>query len=367
MNATAPNTALTLCTCRIGTRTSVTARGFRGRCACLQEKTSSVFFTYDADELKCQLNKHLQLSAGAGVRLLTNCSTVSIVSVIHWLCLNGVTRLILLGPFYFSALHACRALSLPYEIRPVIRNVDGTYYLPELGRSDLAGRVALWVTNPIYSSGAYIRNGEGYLRALLDLGVRVVLDETLAVPELSLGHRLAHNENCLAIYSPHKTLNINGVKFSYVVGAEHLEDQLEQWADVFNGGLTTSATTAIRHYLSPNFGLCRSRMHRFAVAAYRQIRQTCSDDRRVTVDQWEAGNFATCYFSDVPGELAFDHAAMWHLVRDTAAVVFPTTCSYADTRWGFGFRLNLTRLSPQFLAAFSRIFDRLCRSSTPVA
>ena len=326
----------------------------------------SYFFTYDAEELKCRLNKHLQLTDGAGVRLLTNCSTMSIVSIIHWLHLNDVERLILLGPFYFSVLHACRALSLPYEIRPMIRNDDGTYHLPELRRSDLAGRVAVWVTNPIYSSGAYIRDGEAHLRVLLDLGVRVVLDETLAVPELSLGHRLARDGNCLAIYSPHKTLNINGVKFSYVVGAEHLEDPLEQWADVFNGGLTTSATTAIHHFLSPNFDLCRSRMQRFAASAYRRVCQTCSEDAQVTVDRWEAGNFATCYFSDVPGEFAFDHAAMWHLVRDTAAVVFPTTCSYADTRWGFGFRLNLTRLSGQFLAAFSRIVDRLCRSSAPM-
>src|SRR5258706_5526028 len=149
----------------------------------------SYFFTYDAEEFKSRLNKHLRLTAGAGVRLLTNCSTVSIVSVVHWLRLNGVAKVILLGPFYFSVLHACRALSLPYETRPVIRNGDGTYNLPELRRNDLAGRVALWVTNPIYSSGAYIRNGEAHLRALLDLGVRVVLDETLAVPELSLGHR----------------------------------------------------------------------------------------------------------------------------------------------------------------------------------
>ena len=323
----------------------------------------SYFFTYDAEELKCRLSQHLGLTAGAGVRLLTNCSTVSIVSIIHWLRLTGVTRIILFGPFYFSVLHACRALALPYEIRRAIRNNDGTYNLPKLPRADLTNRVAVWITNPIYSSGAYIRDGEAQLRALLDIGVRVVLDETLAVPELSLGHRLAHAENCVAIYSPHKTLNINGVKFSYVVGTRQFEDRIEQWADVFNGGLTTSATTAIRHFLSANFGLCRSRMHRFAAAAYRRICDASSDGCRVSIDRWEAGNFATCYFSDVPGELAFDHTAMWNLVRDTAAVVFPTTCSYADRHWGFGFRLNLTRLSPEFLAAFSRIVSRFCRSS----
>jgi hypothetical protein len=189
------------------------------------------------------------------------------VSIIHWLRLSGVTRVILVGPFYFSVLHACRALALPYEIRPAIRDDDGTYYIPQFPRADLTDRVAVWITNPIYSSGAYIRDGEAQLRAMLDLGVRVVLDETLAVPALSLGHRLAHHENCVAIYSPHKTLNVNGVKFSYVVGTQQFENRIEQWADVFNGGLTTRhdghPTLSLNEFRSmplANASFCRCRL-----------------------------------------------------------------------------------------------------------
>jgi len=319
------------------------------------------WFTYEMQELKSAVGQRLALTPGSGVRLFTNSSTVSTIAVVHWLRNVGVRRMVILAPFYFSVLRACDALGVACEIVPLTRHFDGDstrYRIPTqlpIGDGD-----CLWVTNPVYSSGGYISGARDELSSIAD-GTFVVLDETLSDSSLGLAQTLSSNSRIVALHSPHKGLNINGVKFSCVIGTEDCQDHLDQWSDVLTGGLAASAVTAIRHFLSPNFETCCKEFRSFTRVAHLRLRQICNSSGAARFDDWESGNFVACYSPLIDGGIGFSSERMNDLVEKTASIVFPTACSFADPAWGFGFRLNLTRFDQQFSAAFRRLVSYLSR------
>ena len=76
------------------------------------------------------------------------------------------------------------------------------------------------------------------------------------MPGQELARILPINNYFYSIYSPHKPLFINSIKFSVIVCPKRNDDFLEQWIDVLGGGLLHSNISAIMHFLSANYQSC---------------------------------------------------------------------------------------------------------------
>lgn len=318
------------------------------------------FFTYELEELKDALVRAFGFR-NARVALLTNSGTNSTAAVVHRLSQSGVRHALIFTPCYFSVLRACEMFGITTHVIPFHRN-GGSYQMP--APPEVGDDTVVWVTNPVFSTGCYV--DVDWLPDLVRRGGSVVLDETLAVAQRSLTFHMPDDGRWFALHSPHKTLNVNGVKFSAVVGPRDADDSLEQWSDIISGGLAASTVMAIRHFLSPNFAACREILQSFTSAAFATLMDR-SRELMFDVDQWTAGNFASVYLRDVPGWRGMDEPWLRRIMEASGVTVFPSVVSGADPSWGFGFRVNLTRYDASWIGALTRVIAAAAdfSSSTP--
>lgn len=187
--------------------------------------------------------------------LLTSSSTCSIVNMINFLKLNGFKKLCILTPAYFSVEQSCKIFNLKFEKKALIFR-NGEYYIPvEYILKNHFDTV--WLTSPVYSTGkVYDETQIHAIQELINHRILVLADETLAMHGQELARKLPISKYFYSIYSPHKSLFINSIKFSAILCPKYNDDFLEQWIDVLGGALLHSNITAIRHFLSPNYQVC---------------------------------------------------------------------------------------------------------------
>lgn len=187
--------------------------------------------------------------------LLTPSATSSIINMINFLKNNGYKKLCILEPAYFSVEQTCILFDLPYE-KCNIQFINNHYVIPyKYIKSN--GFDAVWITSPIYSTSTEYDYGQiNVIQKLIDQNVLVIADETLALPNQELCRKIPIGKHFFCIYSPHKPLFINGIKFSAILCPKYLDDFLEQWIDVLGGGLLHSNLMAIQHFLSENYNQC---------------------------------------------------------------------------------------------------------------
>ena len=187
--------------------------------------------------------------------LLTSSSTNSIINIINYLKLNGYHKICILNPSYFSVEQACKIFNFSYEKKSMSCRY-GEYTIPVdyILKNNFD---AIWLTSPIYSTSIQYDNSQiAAIYKLIEAHILVIADESLALPGQELCKKIPINQYFFAIYSPHKPLFINSIKFSAIVCPLENDDFLEQWIDVLGGALLQSNLVAIHHYLSPNFQLC---------------------------------------------------------------------------------------------------------------
>lgn len=187
--------------------------------------------------------------------LITPSSTCSITNMINFLKLNNFRKLCILAPSYFSVEQNCKIFNLPYE-KIYLEYVNEKYILPieKIIANDFD---AIWLTSPIYSTGIlYEKSQIEVISQLMKRQILVIADETLALPGQELSRIIPISDYFYSIYSPHKSLFINSIKFSIILCPAKNDDFLEQWIDVLGGGLLHSNIMAIYHFLSSNYQDC---------------------------------------------------------------------------------------------------------------
>ena len=188
--------------------------------------------------------------------LLPN-STLSILNIINYLKLHGYKRLWIFQPSYFSVEEACSIFKIPVTKVP-LSYTNGKYEI-SFNLSKIKLDEAIWITSPIYSTNCYpdkkMINTINNLTASNHL---VIIDESLNINGYETIRQLNLNKYLFGIYSPHKSLFINGLKFSAIICNKENDDFLEQWIDVLGGALPTSSINAVEHFLSENYDLCKS-------------------------------------------------------------------------------------------------------------
>ncbi|MCM1234173.1 MAG: hypothetical protein NC489_29060 [Ruminococcus flavefaciens] len=193
-------------------------------------------------------SQYLQSTMG----LLLQSSTIAIVNMINLLINKNQKRLCILQPAYFSVEHCCSVFSLDYGFEQIVFSKNHPKIPIEKilnGRYD-----CVWITSPIFCTGYYYSKTQiEEIKILKSAGLTLIFDESLAIPGKELIKYFPVDNNIFAIYSPHKSISINGLKFSVIICNKCYEEFLEQWIDVFSGALSSSNRDAVLHYISKNF------------------------------------------------------------------------------------------------------------------
>lgn len=177
--------------------------------------------------------------------------TSSIHLVIQALRKNDVRRALVVTPAYFSVLSTLNQCG----VTTIYHHLDlrsGLEVDPQKIITAATSQMvqAIFINGPIFSTGKTVPPDTlaQIIQYAEEAGVFVVVDETLAgLPWFQLGHEPYLNEamrqvfkspNGIYIYSATKSLFINGIKHSMVIGKESLIAEMEHTADHIMGGLT---------------------------------------------------------------------------------------------------------------------------------
>jgi histidinol-phosphate/aromatic aminotransferase/cobyric acid decarboxylase-like protein len=283
----------------------------------------------------------LGIRADASSLFLENGSS-AILAVANVLALSGVSEVVVVRPCYFTVPYALARVGLRTREVYAARRENG-YALPVGLELDSAS--VLWITHPIYNTGDYgLSHQCRDLLAHLEAGVVVVADEALALCPSGLAAVLGGHPRFIGIYTPHKSICVNGLKFSTVVFHPDKEPPFDHWTDVLSGGLGLSAVTAINHFLSTDFDTYRDAFLA-EVNGTREwhtdlLAREASDALR---DHGVRGHFLTVYFPNLPAGLGDDLPFLAEVLEASGASLIPGSRIGFDPAWGFCFRVNLAR------------------------
>lgn len=290
--------------------------------------------------------------------LFTPSTTTSILCVLNWLKSQRKKRILAMCPSYFSLAHACRSFGLALN-RAYLKRSNGGFMLPPENSRIWREPSVLWLTNPVYGAGVYLsRTDVLFIDDLLKSGWTVIADECLALPGQELIRMLGEHKHFVSICSPHKSVCVNGVKFSVILfNRKHLA-HLERWADVWYGGLGCSSSLAIIHFLSANFDAYQSIFMR-SIATQRKIVEQLCIKPYVEMDTEAKGHFVSCYFPTLSTRLGNSRAFLEKLVDSTGGSVISGNRSRFGRECGFSFRVNLARSGPRFRPTLTRIIEQV--------
>lgn len=298
-----------------------------------------------------------------------NAGTTAVLLAVWWLKAQGIGRVAILGPTYFPVPHVCEAINLPSD-RFYMRRICGTWQLPKeeilSAIKEAPSDIALWITNPVFSTGCYLSEGDrGFLASILKGGGTIVADECLSINGYELSRTLGDFGQFLGLYSPHKSVSINSTKFAAIVFDSVYEDFFHGWTDVLAGPLASSTYVAILHFLGDNFFDFQNAFFNHVETVRRNVSGIIrSHGAFIETDEVSHGNFITCYVPRVPGSKGDNGQFLRNLIWDTGVTLIPGVRSYFDPEMGFTFRVNLARACPQFYSALHRVAEHLaCRSS----
>lgn len=293
-----------------------------------------------------------------------NAGTIAVLLAVRWLVAQQINRVVVLCPTYFSVVRLCEAMKLPHSLL-YMRRERGYWQLPRevvmsaIKRSPT--KTALWITNPVFSTGCYISESDrGFLASVLEKGSTIVADECLCINRNELGRTLERFDRFVGLYSPHKSVSVNATKFAAIVFHKRYQDFFRGWGDVLAGPLASSTYSAIVHFLSDDF-------HRFQnvflnhIDSVRENVLAIVQERSglMETDERSMGHYIMCYVPEVRGRYGEDEKFMRDLIWSTGATLVAGIRSHMDPDLGFSFRINLARECPQFYSAFHRIISYL--------
>lgn len=300
--------------------------------------------------------------------LFSPAGTSALNLALCWLKSLNVERLLVLCPTYFPIFYAAAMLGIPFTKVNLERKSNGVWCLPQ-GLIDYylthdSSRTAIWITNPVYSTGVYYQQDDvKFLDSLLTRGNQIVVDECLAINGMELSRKLSSSDGLLGIYSPHKSICVNAIKFAAIVYNKNFDLFFNHWTDVVSGGLGASNHSAIFHFLDENFAKYQRKFFHHIDAVRKQVESTISEQfAMVHIDQNVLGHFMMLYLPHLPGVLGNDKNFLRDLVWASGAIMIPGIRNHFDSELGFCFRVNLARKNPQFFGALFRVCKYLSDS-----
>jgi len=285
--------------------------------------------------------------------VVTPSNSASILCALRWMKSLQPRRIVALCPCYFTVFQAGECFGMPMQIAHLKRS-DGVLRIPGPSAAIWRNPSVLWLTNPVYGGGTYFHPDDIiFVTDLLKKGWFVVVDECLALPGRELIRTLGHYPNFVSIYSPHKAICVNGIKFSVVVFNRRYQTFMDRWCDVWYGGLGTSSLMAISHYLSYNYDKYAERFLA-EVAPQRKVFNRLCAQFGAENDSRAEGHFVTCYFPKLSSRYGYSNAFLKTLMDKTGGSIICGNRARYSREFGFSFRVNLARKGPSFIPTLHR-------------
>lgn len=283
-------------------------------------------------------------------------ATSAICCIADYLKKHEYHKICILEPAYFSAYACLASFGLNVCKEALILDGSGNIKIPYDNIIQKKYDV-IWITLPIFSTGIYFSENQiAYIDKLRQRGILLVVDESAASPRCSLMPRLCSDENIISIFSPHKYLALNSIKFAAIICTPIVRRYFEDWIDVFIGALPISACIAIKHYLSPNYNLCLSIHDNYVNSNVQLIQKLCT----AFPDNYyngTASNYITICNKTIPFINSLDDIDMYDIMRKTHVSFTPGYINGFSKDWGFCYRINLT-LDPHTLQiSLGKLFD----------
>lgn len=314
-------------------------------------------FSYEIGGLD-QLLAGIGLSAESKGILITPSGSTSILMVSRYLSKTGIDHVALLTPTYFTVPANLASEGIKLETHYLTRTAHG-FQLPST--LNFKKVQVLWITNPIYCTGvSYNPKDIETFRNFLRDGGTIICDECLAWPSKELSWELGQWPGFIGIYSPHKGLCTNGIKYSFIVFPQNLQGFFDQWADALYGCLPTSSVAAIYHSVSEEFQKYRDHF-KLVTDRARNFVFEAAEKYAIEMDISSYGYLISCYAPFIDQSRNVDIKFMEELIFESAASFIPGVRNHFDPAIGLCFRVNLARDDAVFRAAVVRIFQHLCR------
>lgn len=287
--------------------------------------------------------------------LFTHSGSASIFNCVNMLSSFGINKLIVLCPAYFTVFHACKV----YNIKCVpiyLKRCENGYYIDiENLLFERDKKTAFWVTNPVYCTSVYYNeNMIAIFKNLLSNNI-VIFDESLCASSMELSRKLSNVENFVGIYSPHKSVCMNGNKFSVIVTDKKIQAFLDAWSDVLCGCLSTGNDVAISHYLSDNFPKYNDVFFE-KILQNKIILQNICNNTNVSYDKDSYGYLITVFFPNIDAKKGLDLNFIRMIMNETGIRFISGKRNHFGDDMGFCFRINLAAYNEQFHYALERAF-----------
>ena len=314
------------------------------------KSVASYRFSYQIEETNPVLKK-LGASPDVHFGIFTPSTTTSILCVLNWLKSRRRKKIIAVCPAYFSLFQACRQFGLPIQAA-YLRRDTGIFTLPRPDNPIWRERGVLWLTSPTYGAGVYLADDDiVFLDKLLTAGWTVIADECLALSGRELIRKLGHHPDFFAIYSPHKGVCVNGIKFSAVVFNVKHQAFMER-------GLSCANSLALTHFLSDNFDSYAAQFFA-AIRPQREVFDRFCSEASIEIDQLAAGHFVSCYLPTASSRLGTSPKFLKNLVYQTGGSMITGNRSRFHPSLGLSFRVNLARSGPRFAQTLARIVNHV--------
>ena len=291
--------------------------------------------------------------------LLLQSSTIAIVNMINLLVHRGKKKLCILLPAYFSVSTCCQALGLSCDTEE-IRFSSGH---PEIPMNQIlnGGYDCVWITSPIFCTGRYFTEQQiCEIAKLKDAGLTLVFDESLALPGKELLRFFPIDDETFSIYSPHKAISMNGLKFAVLVCSKRYEDFLEQWVDVFSGALASSNRDAVFHYISSNYqDICLPAYKDYIGITKVKIERLLDIFPDVFILNGTEGHYINIFTHLKLEKNSSLPKFLQRVIEESMASFIPGTLNGYGADQGLCFRVNLTASPSELTASVGRILRYL--------
>ncbi len=285
-------------------------------------------------------------------------NTISIVNICNLLRAKNLTKVAILQPAYFSIEFCLDTYHISHYSFCVMR--ENGYYSVPIEKIINSGCKTIFLTSPIYSTGIYYSPSEILkIEQLLNNGFLVVADESFCLNGNELISRLYDYNNFIGIYSPHKSIGINGLKFSIVDCHIQYWDFFEQWLDVLCGNLPFSTLSAISHFLSDNYVDCMKEFLAYTSSQQRKATNILQMYHNVEYDKSATGSLLTVYIKNMTCGQISDLSYIESVLAHAHALYYPGSLNGFSSEIGACFRINMTLSNSDFLGGLARILDYL--------
>jgi len=315
-------------------------------------------FTYQIENLKNQLLIDLGFDPNKKDAIFTPNGTTSIMMVVHWIKMKGFSKLNVICPSYFSLFNNCQKENIKI-IKHKINYITGD--LLEINPMKYRDEI-FWLTNPIYSLGFHLnKKNLDIIEQLLVKNI-IIADDCVAHKYKEISRVYGNHKNFIGIYAPHKSVCINGIKFSAIVFSKEDEPFFDQSIDFLCGGLNIASVAAINNYLDGSYEIYKNKFQEHINGTHLFVKNICKEIPQAYYNNADEHYLTSISFPKIPYKLSGNKKFLWNIMDNTGAAFITGHFNNYPKESGFSFRVNMARDSSQFRSTLTRLLLFLAHS-----